>query len=73
MELPLIEGGGLLEHIRRVGERSTLLLEVGEALAERQMTRQLDKAQEIAALAATVTVKEIFAGVDIEGRAGFLV
>jgi len=26
-----------------------LLLEVGEALAERQMTRQLDKAKEIAA------------------------
>src|SRR5271169_7208786 len=35
------------------------------------MTGQLDKAKEIAALAATVTVKEIFAGIDIERRAGF--
>ena len=35
------------------------------------MAGQLDKAKEIAALAATVTVKEIFAGIDIERRAGF--
>jgi hypothetical protein len=35
------------------------------------MTGQLDKAKEIAALAATVTVKEIFAVIDIERRAGF--
>jgi len=35
------------------------------------MTGQLDKAKEIAALAATVTVKEILAGVDIERRSGF--
>ena len=72
IELLLIEGGGSLEHISRVGGRSILLLEVGEAFAERQMTRQLDKAKEIAALAATMTVKEIFAGVDIERRVGFL-
>jgi hypothetical protein len=37
------------------------------------MAGQLDKAKEIAALAAAVTVKEIFAGVDIEGRPGFRV
>jgi hypothetical protein len=37
------------------------------------MARQLDKAQEIATLAATVTVEEIFAGVDIERRASFRV
>ncbi len=35
------------------------------------MAGQLDKAKEIAALAATVTVKEILAGIDIERRAGF--
>ena len=35
------------------------------------MTGQLDKANEIAALSATVTVKEVFAGVDIERRPGF--
>src|SRR6266478_1372601 len=71
IELLLIEGGGLLEHSSRVSGRSALLLEVGEALAERQMTRQLDKANQIAALAATMTVEEIFAGVDIERRPGF--
>ena len=48
-----------------------MLLEVSEALAEGQMAGPLDKAKEIAALAATVTVEEIFAGVDIERRAGF--
>jgi len=73
IELLLIEGGGLLEHSSRVSGRSALLLEVGEALAERQMTRQLDKAKEVAALTATMTVEEIFAGVDIERRVGFLV
>src|SRR5260370_37501747 len=34
------------------------------------MAGQLDIAKEIAALAATVTVKEILAGIDIERRAG---
>lgn len=71
-ELLLIESGGLLEHSSRVGWRSTVLLEVREALAKGQMTGQLDKAKEIAALATTVTVEEIFAGVDIERRVGFL-
>ena len=41
-----------------------------EALAEGQLTGQLDNAHEIAALTATVPVKEIFAAVDIERRAG---
>ena len=50
--------------------KQPLLLEVSETLAERQMARQLDKAKQIAALAATVTVEEIFASVDIERRAG---
>jgi hypothetical protein len=35
------------------------------------MVEQLDKAKEVAALAAAVTVKEIFAGVDIKRRPGF--
>ena len=64
--------GGFVEHSSRVGWRSTVLLEVREALAKGQMTGQLDKAKEIAALATTVTVEEIFAGVDIERRVGFL-
>ena len=50
-----------------------MLLEVSEALAEGQMVEQLDKANEVAALAAAVTVKEIFAGVDIKRRPGFRV
>ena len=50
-----------------------MLLEISEALAEGQMAGQLDKAKEVAALAAAVTVKEIFAGVDIERRPGFRV
>src|SRR6266403_732031 len=37
------------------------------------MAGQLNKANQIAALAATVTVKEILAGVDIERRSGFWV
>ena len=62
------------KHSSRIGWRSSLvLLEVSEALAERQLARQLDKAQQIGALAATVAVEEIFAGVDIERRAGFRV
>ncbi len=71
IELLLIESGGLLQHGGRVSCKRTLLLEVSETLAEGQMTGQLDKAKEIAALTATVTVEEIFAGVDIERRAGF--
>ena len=72
-ELLLIESGGLLEHSGMIGGRSTLLFDVGEALAEGQMAGQLDKANEIASLAATVTVKKIFASVDIERRPGFRV
>jgi len=71
IELLLIESGGLLQHGGRVSCKSALLLEVGETLAEGKMTGQLDKAKEIAALSATVTVKEILASVDIERRAGF--
>lgn len=71
IELLLMKSGGLLEHDGSVGWRSTLLLEVSDALTEGQMARQLDKAQEIAALAATVAVEEIFVSVDIERRAGF--
>jgi len=70
-ELLLIESGSLLADGGRVGWKSALLLEVSEALAKRQMAGQLDKANEIAALAATVIVEEIFASVDIERSAGF--
>ena len=72
IELLLIESGSLLEHgSGRIVWRSGLLLQVGEALAEGQMAGQLDKANQIAALAAAVAVEEIFASVDIERRPGF--
>jgi hypothetical protein len=70
-ELLLIQSVGLLQHDGRVGWKSAFLFEVSEAFAKGQMTGQLDKANEIAALAATVTVEEIFAGVDIERGAVF--
>ena len=50
-----------------------MLLEISEALAKGQMAGQLDKAHEIATLAAAVTVEEIFVGVDIERRPSFFV
>ena len=43
-------------------------MEISEALAEGQVLRELDKSDQIAALAATMAEKEILAGVDIEGR-----
>src|SRR5207247_2425434 len=73
IELLLIESGGLFEHGGNVGCRSALMLEISKALAEGQMAGQLDKAQEVAALTAAMTVKEIFAGVDVERRPGFRV
>src|SRR5215469_2854311 len=73
IELVLIESGGLLQNGGRVGGRSTLLLEVSEALAKGKMAGQLNKAQKIAALTATVTVEEIFAGIDIKRGPGFRV
>jgi len=73
IELLLIESGGLFEHGGRVGWRSALLLEVSEALAEGQMAGQLDKSEGDRRPAAAVTVKEIFAGADIERRPGFRV
>ena len=72
-ELLLIKSGGLLDYGGRVGWKSALLLEVSDTLAKGQVTGQLDKANEIAALAATVTVEEIFVGVDVERRSGFRV
>src|ERR1035437_5652487 len=48
-------------------------METSEALAERQPTRQLDKANQITALAAAVAIENIFARVDIERRSSLLV
>jgi hypothetical protein len=65
IELLAIESGRLLEDCGdRVVCRRGLLLQVGEALAEGQVAGQLDKANQVAAPAAAVAVKEIFAGID---------
>jgi hypothetical protein len=45
-----------------------LPLEVSEALVKGQVLRQLDEANQVAALTAAVAVEEILAGIDIEGR-----
>jgi len=71
--LLLIKSGGFLEHSGRIGCSSTVLLEVSEALAEGQLPEQLNKAQEIATLATTVAVEEIFVDVYVEGGAGLWV
>src|SRR5215469_15072329 len=77
VELLLIERYRFLKHCGRVDGidwRSTLLLlEVAQGFTERQMAGQLDKANEIPALTAAMTVEKIFVGVDIERRTSFLV
>ena len=64
----LLKSNGFFKHGGRISWRCIVLLEVSEALAKGQLAGQLDKAQEIAALAATMAVEEILVGVDIEGR-----
>ena len=71
IELLLVESSSPLEHGGRIGGRNALPLEIGEALVKGQVLRQLDEANQIAALAAAVAVEEIFSGVDIERRPGF--
>src|SRR5580704_1437594 len=46
---------------------------MSEALSKGQMAKQLDKADQIAALGAAVAVEDILAGVHIERGAGLLV
>ena len=72
-ELLLIKSSGRLKHSSRVDCRRALLLKIGKALAEGEMTGQLDKANQIATLAAAVAVEEIFVDVDIERRPSFRV
>jgi hypothetical protein len=72
IELLLIESGSLVEHSGgRIVWRSGRLLQVGEALAEGQVSGQLDKSNQVAALSAAMAVEDIFAGVDIERRPSF--
>ena len=70
IELLPIESSSLLKHRDRVGFWSSPRIEMGEALAERQPARQLDKANQVSALAAAVAVENIFARVDVKRRPG---
>jgi hypothetical protein len=70
LKLIMIDGPGqqLTEgwsgsHARR------FLPQMRNALAKRHMEEKLDKADQIATLAASMTVKQVPAGIDIEGRA----
>jgi hypothetical protein len=72
-ELLLIENSSLFEHSGRAIGRSGLLIQAGEALTERQMAGQLDKANQIAALSATVAIENILVRVGIKRGLGLLV
>src|SRR5215831_2326226 len=75
VELLLIEGYRFLQHSGRVDgmdwKSTLLLLEVAQGITEGQMAGQLDKANEVSALTAAMTIEKIFAGVDIERRPSF--
>ena len=77
VELLLIECYPFLQHSGRVdgidGKSTLPVLEVAQGFQEGQMAGQLDKANEVPAQAAAMTIEKIFAGVDIERRPSFLV
>ena len=64
VQFELIEGGRMREQLGSGGE---FFLEIGDALAKREMTRQFDKANQVAATPAAVTVEKVFSDVDVEG------
>jgi hypothetical protein len=68
VQFKLIEAGGVREQLRGGGE---FFLEIGDALAKREMARQFDEANQVATPGA-VAVEQIFTGVDEEGGVGFL-
>lgn len=59
----MIEGGRMCEQLDTRGE---FFLEIGDALAKREMAQQFDKANQVATTPAAVTVKQVFPGVDVE-------
>ena len=72
MELQLIEGDCLRQHLRS-GSRPEFLFEMRHTLPKRQIEKELDEADQIAAPATPVTVEHVFLGIDVEGRASLLV
>src|ERR1035441_5660621 len=73
IQLLAIEDGSKLKYCRSIGCRSSLRVEMGEALAKGQMAEQLNEANQIPTLAAAVAVEDILARVDIKRRPGLLV
>ena len=69
VEFQLIEGGRVREQLGSGGE---FLLEIGDALAKREMARQFDKANQVATTPAAMTVEQVFPGVDVEGGMSIL-
>jgi hypothetical protein len=69
-ELLLIKVDGFSKSViiseLRLGE---LLLQIGKSFTEREIQGKLDKAYEVAALAAAVAIEKILGGIDVEGRA----
>jgi hypothetical protein len=72
MELEPIKGGCVLQQLRN-GSRCQFLFEMGYGLAEWQIEEELNKADQVAALAAAVAVEQVLGGVDIERGVSFLV
>ena len=66
IQLLLIESGRLLEHCDCICFSSGLWIEIGRIFAEGQVTRELDEANQIAALPAAMAVEDILARVDVE-------
>src|SRR5215469_13313939 len=63
MQFQLVESSGLGEQL---GTRSELFGQVSDALMEREMARQFDKANQVAAPPTAVTEKQVFRCVDVE-------
>lgn len=61
------KSGGAVEQLGLRGQ-CEILLEAGDALAEREVLRKLHEADQISAALATVTVEQIFTGIDVKRR-----
>jgi hypothetical protein len=72
VELKPVEGGRLLQQLGNWSGRY-FLFEKRHGLAERQIEKELDEADQVAAPAAAVAVEQILGGVDVERRASLLV
>src|SRR5258708_1526870 len=70
MQCELVKSGGAFQ---KVGIRSgrQFLPQMRQALLERQMQRELDEANQVATPPAAMAIKDVLAGVDVEGGMRF--